>query len=525
MSELSSSPPPDKRISRIVWRIIASIAVFVLLLCGIGLATVYQDLQSLGHDAIVGLKGLLILVGVLIVIALTVGAIIGISWLRTVLHAHKHTRRMRDLEAERARTEQRGMIIQQDIVRVPHTESLFTVGPRDIIPHHLATIGATKKLYAQPDEDELDGQTMSLVPPPYDFVQELSGIWRPSTEGIFLARASTCPLLAPLHDTWHIVFTGPTGGGKTNIMRLILVQVLYVGAKVYFLNKHYAPIERTPKGEIIDWRPIAARLACPVIRHVDEMEALAEQIAQEELPARIERGYLGEPIGEPLYLAVEELPAVIAERPAIMDHVSFILREGRKYGIYFVGATQDVLVKTLGSSSGVRENLRTGYYTGGDATSAKVVLDLQRGQTIDENGIGQKGLVYLKSPLNQAQRVRVPFVSNEAVYALLGSPGAATGAMRDTPPSQQTSRYRQPGRESAHAPTYYIEEVPQPPQLKGAFHASASNPKLQGELLTVYNAMRTHKTTDKRKLAAGTGINESTVYRRIQQLKDMGYIA
>ena len=76
-------------------------------------------------------------------------------------------------------------------------------------------------------------------------------------------------------------------------------------------------------------------------------------------------------------------------------------------------------MKTLGTSSGVRECFRTGYYTGGDQTTARIILDLQKGQAINEDGLGDRGHVYLKTSMSVAQEVRVPFASNEAITALL----------------------------------------------------------------------------------------------------------
>ena len=157
----------------------------------------------------------------------------------------------------------------------------------------------------------------------------------------------------------------------------------------------------------------------PPVRNVADIAALVEQLALGELQARIDRQYRGEPIGESTFLAIEELPAVMAERPEIAPLLGKLLRQGRQYGLCFIGATQDMLVKTLGTSSGVRECFRTGYYTGGDQTTARIILDLQKGQAINEDGLGDRGHVYLKTSMSVAQEVRVPFASNEAITALL----------------------------------------------------------------------------------------------------------
>jgi hypothetical protein len=255
------------------------------------------------------------------------------------------------------------------------------------------------------------------LPAPYDFLDELS-TFRPTSQSIFLGRSSSGIITVAMSRLWHIALAGATGGGKTNILRLILAQLLKLGATCYLCDIHYAPNKRG-----MDWIPIAERLAAPPVRDIQDIYATVEWLARSELQARIDREYAGEFIGDPLYLAIEELPAVMAEKPEIAPHLSKLLRQGRQYDVCLIGATQDMLVKTLGTSGGVRECFRTGYYTGGDMTTARVLLDLQKGQSIDEDGLGVAGRVYLKTAITAAQEVRVPLASNDAVYALLSVSG------------------------------------------------------------------------------------------------------
>ncbi len=260
-------------------------------------------------------------------------------------------------------------------------------------------------------------------PEPYDFLAELHTGWRPNHSGIFLARTASGPILVPSNQLWHIALAGPTGGGKTTILRTVFSQLLYLGATGYLFDRFYAPIK---KG--IDWRPIASKLAMPPIRDYQEMVDVMDWLARSELQVRIDREYKGEPIGEPVYIALEEMPLVVAEVPQIAEPIGRLLRQGRQYDLCFIGAMQDSLTKTLGIPSGLRECFRSAYYCGGDQTTARALLDLSRDQ-LNEDGLGVDGRVYLKTARTSAQEVRVPWASNESISLLLGNRGTTTGPL------------------------------------------------------------------------------------------------
>ncbi len=71
----------------------------------------------------------------------------------------------------------------------------------------------------------------------------------------------------------------------------------------------------------------------------------------------------------------------------------------------------------MGGTGAVRDCFRTAFYVGGDATSARVLLDVKG--TVDDGGLG-KGLVMLRSQATpQASLIRVPYASNDALEELL----------------------------------------------------------------------------------------------------------
>ena len=230
-----------------------------------------------------------------------------------------------------------------------------------------------------------------------------------------LAPHAICVNIA---DTLHGALAGSTGKGKTVIERLLMLQYILLAVKVYLADPHFAPVD--PKSGD-DWRPFLKHLAAPPARSYDEIEQLLCQIATVELPARYQKRFEGK-LSQPIVIFVDELAQVIHKRPKVAQYMTDILREARKVDIYFIGAAQDMLVKTLGVNGGVRENFLTAFYVGGDATTARIILDLPPKAHLDEANLG-KGLAMLRSAATpDATLVRIPYVSNETLYKLLGRP-------------------------------------------------------------------------------------------------------
>lgn len=274
------------------------------------------------------------------------------------------------------------------------------------------------------------------VPMPFDLASALHS-FRPSPNGIYLGRSATpdgyTDVIVPLNKLWHVALTGPTGGGKTNILLLIVSQLLSdtIGAEVYLADPHYAPMRWTDNGEMIDWRPVEARLTHSPLYDTGTIAEMLQEMAYGELARRMERNRNGEPIGKSVYIGMDEFPVIAAEQPDATIAVGKLLRQGRQFRMYVISSTQDMLLKTIGGNSGIRECYRTGFYTGGDATTARAILDLPQGQKADVEGLGDRGLVYLKTAISSAQVVRVPFASNEATYRLLGGPAPISPTVQE----------------------------------------------------------------------------------------------
>jgi hypothetical protein len=256
--------------------------------------------------------------------------------------------------------------------------------------------------------------TRPPLPDVVDMVQMLD-TWQPSPSSILLGLgAGGAPLTAPVKGLCHVALGGPTGAGKSNLLRLLLSQLLAADAHVALADPHYADVD-VESGD--DWRPIAARLAMAPASTPHDIRHLLGYFTH-ELEHRLSLRKGGEHPGGPLFLAIDELPAIVAAVKEAPDAIARLLREGRKVNILLITSAQDWLVKTIGNNSGVREAFRTAYYMGGDQQTGRILLDLQG--RVDDGSLGA-GVAYLRSAATpQAQLVRVPLASNEAVYTLLG---------------------------------------------------------------------------------------------------------
>lgn len=255
--------------------------------------------------------------------------------------------------------------------------------------------------------------TRKVLPDRYDFIQELE-FFHPSLEQLFMGRTATGPVLLRLEHMPHLVFAGPTGVGKSKILRMVFAQLIAVNVQVYMCDSHYIPYS---KAEGLDWTPIEARLMHPPIRDYATSADFLEWLAYEELETRKARAYHQVALGTPIMAGIEELSGIIDAKPEAAKSIGILLRQGRKYGICLAIAAQDLLAKSIGLDSGMIENIQTGYYGGGDLRTAKIALGLENGEHLEEDDLG-RGKVYLKTIQQRATLTRIPWPDNEAVEAL-----------------------------------------------------------------------------------------------------------
>jgi hypothetical protein len=325
--------------------------------------------------------------------------------------AHTHT-----LELSRWQVEQ-----HIALTRLPVEQyGTYLINQEQASLTHLAPV--YKPVQISKDATALAAPGTPVIPARFD-MRDIWRSFRPSMAQIFLGKSAAGDIIVPGNKLLHSVATGPTGGGKTNIVRMELMQLVYIGCQVTLMDIHYAPIKEDEDGQPIDWRPIVNRLDRAPIYDLGVIIKWMNWLAFTELQARIDRGRNGQPIGKPIFFSIAELPSVLDEAgDKIAQPLAKILRQGRQYLIFFVGDSNDLLTSTLHMTTGPRECFRTGFYTGGDPTTAKALLDLPNGVKVNEEGLGQQGLVYVKTAIHPYTQARVGWASNEALYELFETP-------------------------------------------------------------------------------------------------------
>lgn len=307
-------------------------------------------------------------------------------------------------------------------------------------------------------EDELAVFTRTLRP---FLFSEMLPTFIPSLSNIYLASQDGTPVYCEARDLCHVALAGSTGGGKSNTMRLLMAQLCKAGASVLLLNPHYThyDLERDE-----DWTPFLSYLVHDPMecRKYEVIDTYLRQVATKLLPMRLEKYAHSQPLGKPYFLVLDELPAIIKHVPNAPEYLENILREGRKVGIFLIVASQDFLVKTIAPAGGgaVRDCYRTAFYSGGDATTAKILLDMPANQ-IPEDALGQGAVMLRSKVMKRAARVSVPYVDNSALYRLLGPstyvPGRADE--QDDQFLENLSRsYRQP--QAAYSVPERVVDVP-----------------------------------------------------------------
>lgn len=318
-----------------------------------------------------------------------------------------------------------------------------------------------------PDEEYIPA-TRSFI-----FSQLLAQGFMPSRNKIYLARTPDgTPITCPVSSFVHIALAGATRHGKTSIIRQLLSQLIYANCDCVLIDPHFTQYDIEIDE---DWTPFVPHLKVPpqTFCQYSEIEKWLEHAATRMLDSRRKRRATQQPVGKDLFIFIDEYPAITAEIPAVQGHVSKLLREGGKYKIHLVLASQDFQVKTLFKDVGgsIRDCLGTVFYVGGDKVSVDALLNKPSFYDDSvENSLG-KGRIIVKCAPSIDQKIlaqaTTPYTDNKAIYALVGE-------STYTPPSAS------PLGGERHTDEIYADEI----DLRGvesADRGSTSEPKSEPE--------------------------------------------
>jgi hypothetical protein len=420
------------------------LAGVLFILVGAGLFAAWDSFKSVANETVGFLGGLIRIAGVIGLIGLA--AVIGIQvfklWERRHIQVVRPGRHgdvqavldrgtgMMYLLPDRASTSRRrqaaleAQVVQGSLYYQEEDEQ-----PRQIVAPAQRQIAPPRQ---QEPEPPVQRRLIETVPAPFDLVALED--WRPRPDRILLAAVEGSLLTVPLSLAWHVILAGPTGGGKTNILRLLLMQ-LCLFHDVYLINPHYAPTKATsPDQPPEDWRPIQQRLAAyPDKGGVDIENRL--KWAVKEIDNRAEREEHGDHEWQEnyIFIAIDEYPEVKKRCPLAPDLIATIVRRGRHYKVILINTSQDMLIKTIGGSSGDRNQYNTVFNVGCDDSSARALK--VKIEEVPENVLGIRGLSIIRAKLEDHAVTtlgRVPFVSNESLYRHLGQPKATRSSSSQT---------------------------------------------------------------------------------------------
>lgn len=280
--------------------------------------------------------------------------------------------------------------------------------------------------------DALPGDVAEVLPALPGPLDMASLAFRPRPDAVLLGVDAQGPVVAAAPSLWHVATAGPTGNGKSNFHRLMMAQLLSLGAQMAVGDVKWTDYDAQQDE---DWRPIRRRLVMPPAVSAGQIADLLSW-SKEELDRRLAARAKGDRPGAPFFLVLDELPWIFEHVKNADRSIGELVRLGRGVGLFVMAAAQDFLVKTTGLS-GARDNFRTCAYLGGDLKTGSVLLDMPQKRLAElELQLGSPGLAILRSAATTPARiVRIPYMSNAALYAMLGDPppagsiGAVPGAI------------------------------------------------------------------------------------------------
>jgi hypothetical protein len=270
------------------------------------------------------------------------------------------------------------------------------------------------------DEDD-----SSWIPPQFlvDDVLDTIAEFNDQHNSIYFGESEDGAVAIPLSKMYHVIDVSPSGNGKSNRLRLGMMQLVN-NCECYFIN----PIAASVKGvdddrEVEVWKPIFDRLANKrPMKTGDEIETLLKNMAR-EIKRRNDLEEQGDLswMDNPIFVFVDELPEVFSLCPNAVKLLDKIGRAGRQFLVFCWVAAQTALVEEIGQSTATQAQYKTRLYGGGDKTSAN---RLMKGSIADEieralqtSGAGLT--LMLATGMSGPSLVRDPLITNEGLFDFL----------------------------------------------------------------------------------------------------------
>lgn len=243
------------------------------------------------------------------------------------------------------------------------------------------------------------------------------------------------PIACTLEGFMHVAHDAPTGGGKTSQFYAEIGMLLKLNVQTILANPHFAPVSK--KGD--DWRPIARAIEAQgrievapnvflpgLIRKFSNIAAILKWLATQEIDRRFTMQLQGDYSYQPIYLFIDEWPAIVSNTPEVTDYMATILQRGRAVEVCVDANSQGFLQDDVDLGGSARENFNTAYHMGGSVYSGSKLLDMpvkdMNALMKQEQVVLGKGVALLRNneTAPKAQLVRLPYANNDYGYYLFG---------------------------------------------------------------------------------------------------------
>jgi hypothetical protein len=163
-----------------------------------------------------------------------------------------------------------------------------------------------------------------------------------------------------------------------------------------------------------------------LIRNYQNIANMLQWLATTEIDRRFTMQAVGDYSYKPIYIFVDEWPAVVRRYPEAAEYQVDVLQRGRAVEVCIDTNSQGFLSEDVALKGSARENFNTAFHMGGSVYSGSKLLDMpikdMNALLKNEQVALGKGVALLRNnaAVPQAQLVRLPYAENNYCYYMLG---------------------------------------------------------------------------------------------------------